>query len=265
MSILDDVLARQKKQGEELRARKLNPRKKNKGGRPKGSKNRSPLEGLNTRQAKYVQHKLEGESGHSAALAAGYSEATARNVSANIETPVVKRAFTHLLRTQVPLAKLGQRAAEMLDATKTIYSTLDGKITDEREKPDFAERRKGLALYSQMADYWQPKQEQEVTHAISERTAQQLLEVSGLLALASLPPDQLAQLKRSHVTIDAQDTHGFNSFALKSLETPNGEALPTFTKNALTAEQASELIAVQNGEPAITPEQTVQLVSSKQE
>jgi hypothetical protein len=183
------------------------------GGRPKGSKNRKPLNplaDLSPQKALYVQSRLKGLTKAESARAAGYSEATAKSPT-RLETRDVKEAFRQMMAQAIPAEKIVERVKEGLSSTKVIYGTNLGRIVDTKEIPDYSERRKYAMDAAQFSGRWNPKAEVEV-NGMSDETVQRLIAISERLGIADLPFEERRELRRSHVplmrdanvTIDAE-------------------------------------------------------------
>lgn len=174
--------------------------------RPHDTKNKSPRDELNVRQATYIKNVMEGKSKYQSALLAGYPKSMAKIASDTIEGDNVRAAFTELMRKKIPLEKIADTMAGGMDATKVIYSTLDGRITDMRDLPDHTERRKHAQLAAEMSSAWVPKAEIETTKKMDAETVKRLLDLTARLDIASLPPEKQAELRKSHVTLTIEAT-----------------------------------------------------------
>jgi hypothetical protein len=107
------------------------------------------------RQQAYVHARLAGNCKRRAALLAGYSENSARRVAERIECrPGIKRLFAaELERVGVTDELLAQRIVEGLAATRTIFVSLNGKVTDRLLVVDYRERRQTVVLCLKVKGY----------------------------------------------------------------------------------------------------------------
>jgi hypothetical protein len=97
---------------------------------------------------------LSGKTKKVAALAAGYSESTARNAAAVIERPLVRLALQEVVRDAIPPEKIVQRLVEGLDAMDTVVAKYKGKITDKLAVVDLGTRLHYIDLAAKMAGYY---------------------------------------------------------------------------------------------------------------
>jgi O6-methylguanine-DNA--protein-cysteine methyltransferase len=104
---------------------------------------------LNPRQGQFVAAAMEGKSLRQAALEAGYSERTARHPGELMNREAVRETFRRLLP---PLPKIALRINQGMDAKYTEFAKHEGKITDEIERVDFAERRQYAELAAKLHD-----------------------------------------------------------------------------------------------------------------
>jgi phage terminase small subunit len=109
---------------------------------------------LNPRQLRYLEGVLSGKTKKSAALAAGYSESTARNAAAVIERPLVRLALQEVVRDAIPPEKFVQRLVEGLDAMDTVVAKYKGKITDKLAVIAWDTRLRYIELAAKMAGYY---------------------------------------------------------------------------------------------------------------
>jgi hypothetical protein len=78
---------------------------------------------------------------------AGYSAAT-DNHGATLSSEQLREVFVGLLPR---VDRIAERIAQGLNATKTKFAKVDGKITDQIECVDFAERRKYCELAARLS------------------------------------------------------------------------------------------------------------------
>jgi len=109
---------------------------------------------LNHRQLRYLEGILSGKTKKLAAIAAGYSESTARNAAAVIERPLVRLALQELVREAIPPEKIVQRLVEGLDAMELVIAKHKGKVTDERTIIGWASCLHYIELAAKMAGYY---------------------------------------------------------------------------------------------------------------
>lgn len=119
---------------------------------------RSDSCGLTKRQWRYLEERVKGNTKKLSALLAGYSESTAENAAQKIETPRLREMFARLITQVIPNEALVLRLAEGLDATRTIFATSEGAITDFLEVIDYSERRRYLELVAMMSRRYQKSQ-----------------------------------------------------------------------------------------------------------
>ena len=93
----------------------------------------------------YAKELMKGRSKKEAALAAGYSEATASQALAKIERPN-QEYFERLMDRFIPDELLAQKVREGLDATVVKTATFEGEITDEKEYADMPTRARYIEL-----------------------------------------------------------------------------------------------------------------------
>jgi hypothetical protein len=108
---------------------------------------------LTLRQAVYVHGVVGGKTKKRAALDAGYSLSTAENASAKIETPHVREVLQDTIWRLISPELIAQRLREGLDAKKTIFLRIRGKV-HERRVIDYAERLKYIVLAAKYAGYY---------------------------------------------------------------------------------------------------------------
>jgi len=117
---------------------------------------------LSQRKRKYIKGVAAGKTKRQAAIDAGYSEATAENAKAVIETPDVRAEFQRLIREAIPSGKIVQRLAEGVDAMETRFFQNKGAVVETRDVIAWSERRAYLELATEYGGYFIPKQEIEV-------------------------------------------------------------------------------------------------------
>lgn len=122
------------------------------------------------RQRAYVAGVLAGKSKRRAALDAGYTESSARNPRANIESkPGVQRLFTNLMeKAGVSDELLAQRVYQGLFAMEIKFAILEGKITDKCSVVAFAERRAMLELALRLKGYLTERHEVGASRSLEE-------------------------------------------------------------------------------------------------
>jgi len=100
------------------------------------------------KQQRYVAGVLAGQTRQNAALAAGYSPSTARNLTQNIENaPAVRELLSEALENAgVTLELLAKRCREGLDAMETKFFQYEGRVIESRDVVNFGERRKMVEL-----------------------------------------------------------------------------------------------------------------------
>jgi phage terminase small subunit len=103
------------------------------------------LDALSPRKKKYAAGRLSGKSKAQAALEAGFSPAMA-NTPSKIETPDVTDAMRSLLDEMIPLEHLALRIKEGTNAMKTEFAKHNGKIKDEVDTIDHAQRHNFVKL-----------------------------------------------------------------------------------------------------------------------
>lgn len=118
-----------------------------------------PLKNLSPRKRKYVKARASGKTKKDSALAAGYSEETAKKVKSHIETPEVRAAFQKLIRKHIPASKVVKRIQEGMDAMETKFFQKDGIVTDSRDVISYSERRAYAELVAEYGGYHIPKAE----------------------------------------------------------------------------------------------------------
>ena len=102
-----------------------------------------------------------GKTKKEAAVAAGYSAATAKNAAAIIERARVKKAFEGIIQQAVPIEKILERLAEGLDATETKVFMHEGGVIYSRPLVNFTERRHYVELAARYGGYYVNRQEVE--------------------------------------------------------------------------------------------------------
>lgn len=138
------------------------PCKNEKTGQSKDRKISDALDRLNGRQRMYVGGIAAGRTKKEAALAAGYSAATAKNAAAIIERAGVKKAFEELIQHIIPLEKIIELLTEGLNARETKCFVHDGEVIYSRPMVNFTERRHYLELVAKYGGYYVDRQEIEV-------------------------------------------------------------------------------------------------------
>ena len=116
-----------------------------------------PLDSLTPRKRKYVSGLAKGKTKKRAALDAGYSESVAESAKSHIETEDVRKAFSALLRKNIPAEKIIQRIAEGIDAMETKFFQKDGCVVETRDVVAFGERRAYAELAAEYGEYFQSK------------------------------------------------------------------------------------------------------------
>src|SRR5215813_10758283 len=116
---------------------------------------------LTEKQRKYVENRAQGMNKKAAALAAGYSAATATIPGQAIEKEDVKRAFELAMRRHCPAERVAKRIAQGLNAKATKFFAKDGYVTEAREVIDWSERRQYAALAAELAGYHVPVKPQD--------------------------------------------------------------------------------------------------------
>jgi hypothetical protein len=132
---------------------------------------------LKPRPRKYLEGILSGKTKKSAALAAGYSESTARNAAAVIERPLVRLALQEIVREVIPPEKIVQRLAEGLDAMDTVFARYKGKITDQLAVIAWDTRLHYIELAAKMAGYYVEGQDlagDDLSKSIESRSNEEL-------------------------------------------------------------------------------------------
>ncbi len=119
---------------------------------------------LTPRQAKLLEGIAQLKSQRQAALAAGYSPATATHACRILEGANVRQEFQTLLRRSVDADKLGQRIAEGLDAMETKLVTYEGQITDRVDLVNWDARLAYIEIAAKYTGYHVDKQEVAVEH-----------------------------------------------------------------------------------------------------
>lgn len=93
---------------------------------------------LKPEQERFLANVASGMTMPAAAKAAGYRRSDAHRYL----VPICRKRFRRLLANRISLTKLVDTLADGLEAEKVSLAQADGKFTDERKAPDFAERRK---------------------------------------------------------------------------------------------------------------------------
>ena len=101
-----------------------------------------------TRQRKYVKNRMEGKSGVSAAIDAGYSETTAHNATERIDSaPAVKALFRVALeKAGVTDELLARRVNQELYAMETKLAHFKGRFIDRVHLVDWGRRHAAVEL-----------------------------------------------------------------------------------------------------------------------
>lgn len=124
----------------------------------KGHPKTSELSALTKLQARYLVCRADRKkfrSKRAAALAAGYSKATANKAGTLIETPKVREVWQRIVEEEFSAGELIQVLREGLQAHRAIAATFKGEITDVVLTPDHTERRKHAELISLMSGRYQ--------------------------------------------------------------------------------------------------------------
>jgi len=147
----------------------------------RASKNRKTsdlVELLNPRQHSYLEGVVSGKTKKAAALAAGYSESTARTEMrpAVIERPLVRLALQEMVRQAIPPEKIVQRLVDGLDATNTVFAKHKGKITDQLTVIAWNTRLLYIGLAAKMAGYYVEGQDltDELSKTLESRSNEEL-------------------------------------------------------------------------------------------
>ena len=98
-----------------------------------------------SRIAKFTQLICDGENQYQAAIAAGYSDSTARNAYREL-MPRAQDVFRRALAQHAPIGKQAKKIAEGMEATETVFFQKDGKVTDSRDVVAWGARHKYLEL-----------------------------------------------------------------------------------------------------------------------
>jgi hypothetical protein len=118
----------------------------------------SGFSGLTKLQARYLVLRADRKkfrSKRAAALAAGYSRATADKAGTLIETPKVREVWQRIVDQEFSPGEVIQVLREGLHANKAIAATFEGAVTDVVLTPDHTERRKHVELISMMSGRYQ--------------------------------------------------------------------------------------------------------------
>ena len=107
------------------------------------------------KQARFVEGLAEGKSARRAALDAGYSESSADHATTEI-LPAAERAFCEVIRRAIPVERLVKRLDEGLDAVEVKVAAFEGRITDQKEFADYAERRAYTELIVKLGGHFVP-------------------------------------------------------------------------------------------------------------
>jgi hypothetical protein len=111
------------------------------------------LEKLPLKKAAYVRGRIDGKSKKQAALDAGFSETMAEHAADKIETKDVKQVFARVIRAIIPPEFIAKAIAEGMQATETKFFAHEGVVQDEREVPNWPERRQYLELAAEYGGY----------------------------------------------------------------------------------------------------------------
>ncbi len=114
------------------------------------------LEKLPPKKAAYVRGRIDGKSKKQAALDAGFSETMAEHAADKIETKDVREIFARFIREMIPPEVVAKAIAEGLVATETKFFSHEGVVQDQREVPDWSERRQYAELAAEYGGYHQP-------------------------------------------------------------------------------------------------------------
>lgn len=120
---------------------------------------------LTPRQKAYVHRRIAGDDRVEAARKAGYLDRSKSQLKNIEERKSVSEAFQMLVQLSVPGQKLLRVMQEGLEATAVEYAKDGGKITDERERPDYATRHRYANTLAQWAGYVVPEQQAAATGA----------------------------------------------------------------------------------------------------
>ena len=158
--------------------------KDRKGAPSKHRKISDALEGLNRRQRMYVNGIAAGRTKKEAAIAAGYSESSAKNAAAIIERGAVKEAFQELIQQTIPVEKITERLAEGLDAMETRCFVHEGGLIYSRPMVNFTERRHYLELAARYGGYYVDRQEIDLADQQDDLPMDQLIKKTEALLAA---------------------------------------------------------------------------------
>jgi hypothetical protein len=164
----------------------------------------NPLSLLPVKKQRYLKNRIAGLNKKESALAAGYSESSAKQACQVVETVDVRKAFAEVMRKEISPKKIAKVVNEGLSAVETKFFASNGLVTDSRDVINYGERRQYADLASRLADYYSPKQEIDVKQSISEDTARRLADLSEKL-LQGIDQSIRENLSASHVpvTLDA--------------------------------------------------------------
>lgn len=108
---------------------------------------------LPERKQKYVRARVKGKSKRQAAKLAGYSPLVAKAAGTRVETADVREVFQGIVQRAVNMDTLAKVLVAGLHATQTKLAQVDGHFSDERELPDYGERRAYAELCAEYAGY----------------------------------------------------------------------------------------------------------------
>ncbi|HET7208599.1 MAG TPA: hypothetical protein VFI95_18630 [Terriglobales bacterium] len=141
-------------------------------------------------QRMYVNGIAAGKTKKQAAIAAGYSAATAKNAAAIIERAGVKKAFEELIQQAIPLEKIIELLAEGLNARETKVFMHEGGVIYSRPMVNFSERRHYLELIAKYGGYYVDRQEIELADQQDDLPLDQLItKTEALLATLTTRPE----------------------------------------------------------------------------
>lgn len=111
---------------------------------------------LNIRQQKYKKNRLLGMNKYNAARAAGYTDATARSHTSELDERV--KIADVLERQGLTDEILTKKLSELLDASKDIYAfsgldTQEKGVSVKLGSPEWSARAKGLELALKLKDH----------------------------------------------------------------------------------------------------------------